>query len=95
MAAHRARGWRNGSTSAWRKIRARQLEAHPVCAFCDSPATEVDHITRLADGGAFADPANLRSLCEWCHDQRHRPSPKPRIDAATGLPLDNHWWAQA
>ena len=94
--AKRARGWLNGGGAAWRKIRARQLAAHPMSALCRSePATEVDQIVRLADGGSFADPANLRSACRWCHSQRHAARPRSRVNSATGFPTDaSHWWTE-
>jgi len=69
------------------------------------PATDVDHIRPLADGGSFDDPANLRSLCHACHSavtrawQQKRPAPLPKIkgaDPQTGLPLDpRHPWRRA
>jgi len=31
---------------------------------------EVDHITRIADGGHPFDPANLQTLCEECHGNK-------------------------
>ena len=43
------------------------LAVQPRCQGCGAVATEVDHITPLADGGAELDPANLQSLCQSCH----------------------------
>lgn len=37
------------------------------CLNCGAPATEVDHIVEIQDGGAEFDLANLRSLCHACH----------------------------
>jgi len=37
------------------------------CVLCGDPASDVDHIVELADGGSFSDPSNLRSLCAKCH----------------------------
>lgn len=37
------------------------------CVLCGRPATDVDHVVELADGGSFHDQANLRSLCDGCH----------------------------
>ena len=34
---------------------------------CSRPATEVDHIVEIQDGGAEFDLSNLRSLCHACH----------------------------
>jgi len=31
---------------------------------------EVDHITRVADGGHPFDPANLQTLCSQCHEEK-------------------------
>jgi len=31
---------------------------------------EVDHITRVADGGHPFDPANLQTLCSRCHEEK-------------------------
>lgn len=62
-------GWQGGSTRAWRKARAAQLAAEPVCQACSRRlATTVDHITPLSQGGDFLDPANHQSLCQSCHD---------------------------
>lgn len=54
-------------STAWRRLRAVQLRAHPLCDMCGAFATLVDHITPRADGGAPYDGANLRSLCASCH----------------------------
>jgi len=56
---------------AWRKIRNRYLQAHPLCALCEKngklqPAQEVHHIVPLGNGGTHADE-NLMSLCTRCH----------------------------
>ena len=56
---------------AWRRIRARYIQAHPLCEQCQSegrltPAQEVHHILTLADGGTH-DAGNLMALCKSCH----------------------------
>lgn len=51
----------------WARVRRAWLAAHPRCEACGAPASEVDHITALADGGAELDPANLQALCRSCH----------------------------
>lgn len=38
-----------------------------LCASCGDPATEVDHIIPVGEGGARKDPGNLQSLCSPCH----------------------------
>lgn len=52
---------------AWMETRAKWLRAHPLCCMCEAHgyvtiATELDHITPLADGGAD-DESNYQSLC--------------------------------
>ncbi len=61
---------RNGSTRSWRRIRPNvlALDGHRW-RFCGQPATEVDHIRPVADGGTDH-PSNLRSLCHDCHAGR-------------------------
>jgi 5-methylcytosine-specific restriction protein A len=56
---------------AWMEIRKRVLRANPLCVHCTkagrlAPATEVDHIKPLAQGGTD-DGDNLQGLCEPCH----------------------------
>jgi 5-methylcytosine-specific restriction protein A len=96
----------------WQRIQAEQLEREPSCRLCRAEgkqvqAVEVDHILALADGGSFADPANLQSLCRPCHWQKtenenaRRTKRKPRRIVRVkgcdldGRPLDpGHWWNQ-
>ena len=40
-------------------------------AFCLKPGTEVHHIIPLSNGGTTT-MANLITLCQGCHDKRHR-----------------------
>jgi 5-methylcytosine-specific restriction protein A len=62
----------------WRALRARQLQAHPLCAEClrqgrVTPATVADHIKpHNGDAGLFLEPSNIQSLCDYrskfnCH----------------------------
>jgi hypothetical protein len=101
------------SDRRWQTIQAEQLEREPYCRICAGAgkrvkADEVDHVQALANGGIFADPANLQSLCRPCHYQKtedenaRRAGRRPRkvrervtIDPATGLPLPGqaHWWS--
>ena len=53
------------------------LARHPLCAHClkrgfTTPATEVDHIKPLRQGGARLDQTNLQSLCKPCHSRKTR-----------------------
>ena len=52
--------------AAWRMRRAMVLREQPHCAVCGAPATDVDHIIAVADGGTD-DRANRRGLCAPCH----------------------------
>ena len=68
---HRAPDTNSRYGAAWRKIRARYVEQHPLCELCLKngrvvPVEEVHHIVPLADGGTN-DFANLMSLCKSCH----------------------------
>jgi 5-methylcytosine-specific restriction protein A len=93
----------------WRRIRELVLQRDNYrCVICgvdiSTPgAARVDHIRRVRDGGAFFDPANLRSLCVMHDNQGHAEkgsrSPTrqerftlPGCDVA-GLPVDPaHPW---
>ena len=57
------------STAAWQKIAKAQLA--PMCQGCDSaPATVVDHIVPITNGGQKRERANLQSLCRVCHQEK-------------------------
>ena len=63
---------RNGSTRAWRQLREQILARDlGVCVLCGEPATDVDHVIAVQDGGS--DHRNLRSLCAVCHAEMQRP----------------------
>jgi 5-methylcytosine-specific restriction protein A len=60
-------------TSAWRALRAQQLDAHPDCCVhgCMNRATVVDHRTpHRGQQHLFFDPANLQSMCKVHHDSK-------------------------
>ena len=75
------------------------LRGSPLCVLClpdrATPATHVDHIVPLAQGGEMWDRSNLQSLCAKCHyiktgHEKHR----PREFDERGLPLRPRWdWA--
>ena len=52
----------------WQEIRARVLREQPRCEICGKPATDVDHVRAVADGGPD-DRSNLRALCNPCHEK--------------------------
>ena len=55
----------------WRYIRSKIRRRDKYrCVLCGQPATDVDHIVELADGGSWHDFANLRSLCGGCHKKK-------------------------
>jgi len=61
-----------GYDARWRRVRLMKLAADPLCemhrrAGAVVPATLVDHIVPIAEGGARLDMANLQSLCRNCH----------------------------
>jgi 5-methylcytosine-specific restriction enzyme A len=62
------------TTRPWRKVRAAQLRAHPMCCMCkargvDRVATVANHIVpHRGDPALFWDRANLNSLCASCHN---------------------------
>ena|SRR5215203_5802716 len=87
------------SSKAWRKLRAQQIYAHPLCARCGARGEDVDHIESIRRAPKRAlDPTNLRVLCHACHGRvtalYDRPTNNPqRGAAATGAPLDpTHPW---
>ena len=58
---------RNGSSRAWRALRAQVLARDRyTCQECGAPAEHVDHITPVASGGTDH-PGNLRALCAHCN----------------------------
>lgn len=83
-AGHQRKPWRNPSPSStqlkgarWNRTRRRALaRASWVCqvAGCAAKATDVHHLTPIADGGAVFDPANLQAICAEHHRKQHRRS---------------------
>jgi 5-methylcytosine-specific restriction protein A len=56
---------------AWMEIRKRVLDDEPLCRECDRPATVIDHIKALTNGGTD-DRENLQPLCDECHEIKTR-----------------------
>lgn len=54
------------SSARWRAFRSWFLKRNPVCN-CGAPATVVDHILPIEDGGAKLAAANCQPLCASCH----------------------------
>lgn len=60
---------------AWRAVRRQKLREQPCCEEClrqgkITPATLVDHIVPIRQGGARLDFRNLQSLCQPCHSAK-------------------------
>lgn len=88
--------------AVWRKLRAQQLCDEPLCRHCKARgvlkfATDVDHVTPIANGGAELDQSNLQSLCHTCHSQKTRSENGGNVVllgcATDGTPIDpsHHW----
>ena len=62
------------SSARWRGFRKWFLRRSPICVAknCTAPATQVDHIKPIEDGGAKFDPENCQSLCHSCHSIKTR-----------------------
>ena len=89
----------------WRRLRRKKLSADPLCEYCPAgkitPATQVDHVLAINDGGDPWAWDNLKSTCAPCHSSKTRyieqmgrdRVPVRGVDPATGLPIDpEHWW---
>lgn len=59
---------RRGYDQKWRAIRAAFLKKNVFCK-CGDPATEVDHIVSLRNGGTNA-TSNLMAMCKRCHARK-------------------------
>ncbi len=61
-----------GYDKEWKEFRLKYLQAFPNCSIedCLDPATDVDHIKSLKEGGEKFDMFNLRSFCHRHHSQR-------------------------
>jgi 5-methylcytosine-specific restriction endonuclease McrA len=69
----------------WGAIRRRILLRDDYrCVLCGNrdpnkgPLLQVDHIVELADGGAWGDEANLRTLCLPCHKAKTKEARRAR-----------------
>ena len=98
------------STAQWQRLRKVKLSASPLCEDCSTigrhtPASHVDHVHAISDGGPpFPNLNGLRALCPSCHSAKTARgaeagavrSNKPRRGCdADGKPLDqNHPWAE-
>ena len=57
----------------WRRFREWYIGRHPLCEVCERegrgavPASMVDHIIEIKDGGALTSEDNAESKCWKCH----------------------------
>ena len=85
-ADHQPKPWARASQhtkrinrSLWEKARQARLAFDGQrCVRCGEPATEVNHIVAVADGGALYDHDNLESLCHSCHEEATRAQERVR-----------------
>lgn len=70
-AGHRAAKSNARGSSGWERQAERNayLAMHPFCVICNQPATVMDHIVRIVDGGA-REESNYQSLCKQCDDRK-------------------------
>ena len=71
----------------WRRLRADHLRRHPLCVACTakgdvSPATLLDHIVAVRDGGEFFESTNHQGLCKTCHFSKSAKEHQARRKAA-------------
>lgn len=67
---------KRGYGRVWARARRLHLNREPLCRICaeegrTTPATCVDHIIPLREGGR-ASGDNLQSLCAACHNRKHK-----------------------
>ena len=88
-------------TVRWRKLRRQKLTEDPLCAHCQAigkvtPATQVDHVRPINQGGDPWAWDNLQALCASCHSRKTKLSDKGkplRGCDVNGNPIDStHWW---
>jgi 5-methylcytosine-specific restriction protein A len=53
----------------WRQTRKRVLVDRPDCQICGAPATQVDHLLPIRQGGT-SDDDNLVACCARCHSSK-------------------------
>lgn len=77
----RQRTAERGYDGPWQRFAKQYLRQHPVCVACEvKPATQVDHIRRMSDGGDKWDDANLQALCHGCHSRKTKREGKRNED---------------
>jgi len=96
------------STQRWQRLRRAKLAQQPICQDCAPrlviPATDVDHVVPISEGGEPFPPLDgLAAYCHSCHSRKTARGPEAGavrgqrhgVDPATGLPMDpGHWWTE-
>lgn len=96
-------------TSQWKRLRKLYLSLHPLCEVCSkmdkvTPATQVDHVIAINEGGEPFALDNLMALCSHHHSRKtvlrdgglgRAPSDESLIKGCStdGMPVDpQHPW---
>lgn len=84
----RANNTQAGYGANWRKLRLMTLAREPLCRMCmangrTEPATQVDHITPLRQGGTNI-AENLQALCARCHMRKTARETQPKLGGIGG-----------
>ena len=80
-----------GYDRRWQRLRTMVLASSPLCVMClaenrVTPATEVDHIRPLADGGDHSED-NLQPLCKSHHSRKTARDVRRRHQGAITVPV--------
>ena len=70
------------SNRAWRAVRLEVLRRDNwQCTECGNWGNVAHHVGGYGDLKSFHDPANIRTVCEACHNEIHRKKLSPRMMA--------------
>ena len=77
-------------TQTWRKLRNNYINQNPNCRYCQhfgilNPATDVDHIRSIKNGGDKTSLSNLQPLCEKHHSVKSNAESRNVVDINTQL----------
>lgn len=85
-----ARGSGYRQPGNWKTTRRRILKRDGGLCRCGQPATTVDHIVPVSQGGGHEDH-NLRAICGPCHDAKTRSEQQAgRAKRSTKRPAEPH-----
>lgn len=71
LSDNRESAYKRGYDSNWQRVRQMVLNRNPMCQVpgCTRPATDIDHIIPLRQGGENTDN-NLQALCHSHHSMK-------------------------